>query len=77
MAVLLITAGALAIADGIVTLVWQEPISALIAKLRQDDLKGELAKVEAAPPKAAEQRALATHGARGALAILVQHSGAA
>ncbi len=59
LAVLLIVAGALAIADGIVTLVWQEPISALIAKLRQDHLKGELARVEAAPPKPAEQRALA------------------
>jgi sortase A len=59
LAALLIVAGALAIADGIVTLVWQEPISALIAKLRQDDLKGQLARVEAAPPKPAEARALA------------------
>ncbi len=59
LAVLLILAGALAITDAIVTLLWQEPISALIAKLHQDDLKGELAKVEATPPKAAEQRALA------------------
>jgi sortase A len=59
LAVLLIVAGALAVADGIVTLVWQEPISALIAKLRQDNLKGELAKEEAAPPKPAERRALA------------------
>lgn len=59
LAVLLIVAGTLAVADGIVTLLWQEPISALIAKLRQDNLKGELAKVEAAPPKPAEQRALA------------------
>jgi sortase A len=59
LAVLLILAGALALADGIVTLVWQEPISALIAKLRQDHLKGELARVEAAPAPAAEQRELA------------------
>jgi sortase A len=59
LAVLLILAGALAVADGIVTLLWQEPISALIAKLHQDHLNGELAKVEAAPPKPAELRALA------------------
>lgn len=59
LAVLLILAGALALADGVVTLLWQEPISALIAKLRQDDLKGELARVEAAPASSAEQRALA------------------
>jgi sortase A len=62
LAVLLILAGALAIADGIVTLLWQEPISALIAKIHQDDLKGQLAKVEAAPPKPAERRALAGIG---------------
>ena len=59
LAVLMIAIGALALADGIVTLVWQEPISALIAKLRQDHLKGELARVEAAPPNAAEEHALA------------------
>ena len=59
LAVLLILAGALAITDGVVTLVWQEPVSALIAKLRQDHLSGELARVESAAPSAAEQHALA------------------
>jgi sortase A len=57
-AVLLIITGALALADGAVTLLWQEPISALLAKLRQDHLNSELARVEAAPPSVAEQRAL-------------------
>jgi sortase A len=54
-------AGVLALADGIVTLVWQEPISALVAKLRQDRLGGDLRHVEAAAgnPGAAERRALA------------------
>ena len=47
---LLIVAGVLALADAGVTLVWQEPFSALYAKLRQDHLSGALAKVEAAPP---------------------------
>jgi sortase A len=53
LAIAMIVAGALALADGVVTLLWQEPISALIGKLRQDELKGELAKVDAAPPNAA------------------------
>ncbi|HEY0516950.1 MAG TPA: hypothetical protein VGD00_07495, partial [Solirubrobacteraceae bacterium] len=61
LAVLLMLAGVLALADGIVTLVWQEPISALVAKLRQDRLGGDLRHVEAAAgnPGAAERRALA------------------
>jgi len=59
LAVVLIAAGALAIADGVVTLLWQEPISALVAKLRQDHLSGELARVEAAKPDLAERHALA------------------
>jgi sortase A len=58
LAVLLIAAGTLALADGVVTLLWQEPVSALLAKLRQDHLSSELAKVEAAPPTTAEERAL-------------------
>ncbi len=59
LAIALILAGAVALADGIVTLVWQEPISALIATLRQDRLRGELREVEEAPPTAAEEHALA------------------
>ena len=59
LAALMIVVGTLALADGVVTLLWQEPISALIAKLRQDHLKGELARVEAKPPNAAEEHALA------------------
>jgi sortase A len=58
LAVVMIAAGFLALADGVVTLLWQEPISALIAKIRQDHLKSELAHVEAAPPTAAEAKAL-------------------
>jgi sortase A len=58
LAILLIGLGALALADGAVTLLWQEPISAVLAKIRQDDLRGQLARVEAAPTSAAEQHAL-------------------
>jgi sortase A len=59
LALLMILAGTLALADGIVTLLWQEPISALIAQLRQDRLSGDLRHVEQASPSLAEQHALA------------------
>jgi sortase A len=60
LAILLIAAGALALADGIVTLVWQEPISALYADLRQNSLNGALHRIEGAQPTPAERRALAS-----------------
>jgi sortase A len=60
LAVLLIIAGALALVDAGVTLLWQEPISALIATLRQDHLSSALRKVEHATPTPAEQRTLAS-----------------
>jgi sortase A len=58
LAVLLIAAGALALLDAGITLLWQEPFSALYAKLRQDHLSGTLAKVEAQEPSAQEERRL-------------------
>ena len=45
--------------DAGLTLVWQEPISALYAKLRQDHLSGALKTIERTPPTPAERRALA------------------
>jgi sortase A len=78
LAIALILAGALALADGAVTLLWQEPISALIGKLRQDHLKGQLKHVEAAPPSAVEATALtAISGERNRIAYLaaqLQHA---
>ncbi len=62
LAILLILTGALALLDAGITLVWQEPISALIATLRQDHLSGALRKVERAAPTPAEQRTLASLG---------------
>ena len=56
LAVVLIVAGALALIDAGVTLVWQEPFSALYAKLRQDHLSGALAKVERAAPTPSNER---------------------
>jgi sortase A len=59
-AVVLILAGALALLDAVVTLVWQEPITALYALLQQDHLSGELRKVERAAPTPVERVALAS-----------------
>jgi sortase A len=59
LAIALILLGALALIDAGVTLVWQEPLSALYARLRQDHLSGALAKVERAAPTPLERSALA------------------
>jgi sortase A len=56
---LLIAAGALALADAVTTLVWQEPLSALYASIRQDHLRGALAREERAPVSAVDRHALA------------------
>lgn len=60
LAALLIAAGALALIDAVVTLVWQEPFTALYGALQQDHLRGELAKIEHAAPTPLERRALAS-----------------
>ncbi len=78
LAIAMIALGGLALADGVVTLLWQEPISALIAKLRQDHLGGELRHVDAAVPNAAERRALESISSQRSriayLAARLQHS---
>ena len=58
LAIVLILGGTIALLDAAVTLIWQEPFSALYAKLRQDHLNGALAKVDRAVPSASEKRAL-------------------
>jgi sortase A len=57
---MLIVVGALALLDAVVTLVWQEPITALYAMLRQDHLSGDLRKVERAAPTPVERLKLAS-----------------
>ena len=59
LAIAMIALGALALADGAVTLLWQEPVSWLIGTLRQDHLKSELHAVEDVRPSVAEEHALA------------------
>jgi sortase A len=54
----MIVAGAILLADAGLTLVWQEPVSAVYARIQQSRLADELADLEAAPLAPAEQRAL-------------------
>jgi sortase A len=60
LAMALIAFGALALTDALVTLVWQEPISALYASIRQSDLRSSLRSAERAVPSPAESRTLAS-----------------
>jgi sortase A len=60
LSVALIVLGALVLIDAGVTLVWQEPLSALYAKYRQDHLSGTLRAAERAIPTPVERRALAS-----------------
>jgi sortase A len=54
----LILTGALLIADAAVTVLWQEPVSALYSQLRQNSLGGELAALERQAPSPLEVTAL-------------------
>src|ERR1700751_839479 len=58
LALALIALGALALADAFITLVWQEPFSALYTTLRQADLRGALAREERAPATLRERHVL-------------------
>ena len=60
LSIVLILVGTLALIDAGVTLVWQEPFSALYAKFRQDHLSGTLRAVERAAPTPVQRRVLAT-----------------
>jgi sortase A len=54
----LIVAGALMVADAGATFAWQEPVSALMARLAQNRLAGELEEIERAAPTPVQRRAL-------------------
>jgi sortase A len=56
---LLIVAGALVLADGVTTLAWQEPITAVYARVQQERLEDRLADLDRAAPAPAERRVLA------------------
>jgi sortase A len=54
----LIVAGAILLADAGVTLLWQEPVSAVYARVQQDRLADGLDRLERVPLEPAEERAL-------------------
>lgn len=54
----LILTGALLIADAAVTLLWQEPVSALYSQVRQTSLRGDLSALERRAPTSLEVTAL-------------------
>ena len=56
---ILIIAGVLLIVDAGITLAWQEPISAIYARLTQNRLNDDLRALDRAPPTALQLRALA------------------
>jgi len=55
----LIVAGVLMIADAGITLAWQEPVSALLARIEQNKLSGELKRIEQRGPTRVQRRVLA------------------
>ncbi|HTA13926.1 MAG TPA: class E sortase [Solirubrobacteraceae bacterium] len=59
LAALLIVAGLLVLLDAGVTLVWQEPISALYAQLKQESLGGDLSALDHAVPTPTTKHTLA------------------
>jgi sortase A len=58
LAILMIVAGGLALVDGAITLLWQEPLTALYAHFKQDDLRRDLRAVERRAPSVQETQAL-------------------
>ena len=55
----LIAVGVLLLADAAITLLWQEPVSALYGRIQQGRLEDRLAQLERAPLAAVDRRALA------------------
>ena len=68
----LIVAGVLLLADAAVTLLWQEPVSALYGRVQQDKLEGQLEDIEKAPLAAVDQRALRRRDASRRLAVVAR-----
>ena len=70
---LLVAAGLLVLADGAATLLWQEPLTALQTKLRQDRLGTDLRRLEASGPTRLEAHQLARiAGRRHRIAFLAR-----
>jgi sortase A len=59
---LLLVIGGLLLADAVVTLLWQEPISSLYSRLQQGKLDSKLAHLEDAKPNAVDRKVLSRLG---------------
>src|SRR5947209_11664475 len=69
----LIAAGVLMLVDAGLTVAWQEPVTALLAKLRQQQLGKDLGRLTAAGPTPMERRALRNlHTDRQRIAFLAR-----
>jgi len=69
----LIAAGLVALADAGVTLVWQEPLTALYATIQQDELGGSLRALDrAAPSGVLAQRLALAHRVNERIALLAE-----
>lgn len=72
---LLIVAGALLLVDAALTLAWQEPVSALLARIEQDKLSTRLQTIEGRQLSPLERRALAhLEGEQRKLAFLARRA---
>ncbi|HYZ28134.1 MAG TPA: class E sortase [Thermoleophilaceae bacterium] len=60
LSIVLIATGVLLVLDAVLTVAWQEPVTALYGKVRQNELGGELKKLGRAPLSRAERSALRT-----------------
>jgi sortase A len=70
---LLIFVGVLALADAAITLFWQEPITAIYATIRQDDLSDSLRALDrAAPTQAVAERLALLHRVDERMALLAE-----
>ena len=54
----LIATGVLLVLDAVITVVWQEPVTAIYGKVKQDQLAGELDKLERTPLSSGERGVL-------------------
>jgi sortase A len=69
----LIVTGVLLVADAVLTVVWQEPVTGLYAKVHQNELGGDLRKLDRAPVTPAELQALrALHADSQRIAFLAR-----
>src|SRR4051794_23144059 len=69
----LIVTGILLVIDAAVTVIWQEPITAIYGKVRQNELGGDLKKLERAPLPPAQQHVLKLlHGSDERIAFLAR-----